>query len=99
MAGNGLFILAVFYTVYFMRAVLLPMVLAWLLSYLLRPLTRGMARVKIPPPAGAALLIIALIAALISAISVLSLPAAGWLEKAPYAVQQLQQKLLPLRHP
>ncbi|MFL6542476.1 MAG: AI-2E family transporter [Chthoniobacterales bacterium] len=99
MAGNGLFILAVFYTVYFMRAVLLPMVLAWLLSYLLRPLTRGMARVKIPPPAGAALLIIALIAALVSAISVLSLPAAGWLEKAPYAVQQLQQKLLPLRHP
>ena len=34
-ALTGLFILAVFYTMYFMRAVLLPLVLALLLSYLL----------------------------------------------------------------
>lgn len=99
LAGTGLFILAVFYTIYFMRAVLLPIVLALLLSYLLRPLIRGMARAKIPAPAGAALLIMALIVAVVSALSALSVPASGWLEKAPYAVQQLQQKLLPLRQP
>jgi hypothetical protein len=33
-ALTGLFILAIFYTIYFMRAVLLPLVLALLLSYL-----------------------------------------------------------------
>src|SRR5437773_8125468 len=35
-ALTGLFILALFYTIYFMRSVLLPIVLALLLSYLLR---------------------------------------------------------------
>ena len=37
-ALTGLFILAVFYTIYFMRSILLPIVLALLLSYLLRPM-------------------------------------------------------------
>jgi len=47
-ALTGLFILAVFYTIYFMRSVLLPLVLALLLSYLLRPIVRGLARLRIP---------------------------------------------------
>ncbi len=34
-ALTGLFVLAVFYTIYFMRSILLPIVLALLLSYLL----------------------------------------------------------------
>ena len=42
-ALTGLFILAVFYTIYFMRSILLPIVLALLLSYLLRPIVRGLA--------------------------------------------------------
>src|SRR6266513_4073551 len=54
-ALTGLFILAVFYTIYFLRAVLLPIVLAWLLSYLLRPIVRTLARIKIPTLLGAAL--------------------------------------------
>ena len=45
---TGLFILAVFYTIYFMRSVLLPLVLAFLLGYLLRPIVRGLARLRIP---------------------------------------------------
>ena len=39
---TGLFILAVFYTIYFMRSMLLPIILALLLSYLLRPIIRGL---------------------------------------------------------
>src|SRR5438046_5018194 len=57
-ALTGPFILAVFYTIYFMRSILLPIVLALLLSYLLRPLLRGLGRLKIPLPMGAALLLI-----------------------------------------
>src|SRR5436309_12207744 len=60
-ALTGLFILAVFYTIYFMRAILLPLVLALLLSYLLRPVVRSLARLKIAAPFGAALVLIAAI--------------------------------------
>src|SRR6185295_20270457 len=63
-ALTGLFILAVFYTIYFLRAVLLPVVLASLLSYLLRPIVRGLARIKIPTLLGAALILITLLAAI-----------------------------------
>lgn len=57
-ALTGIFILAVFYTMYFMRSILLPVVLALLLSYLLRPIVRGLAQLKIPLPVGSALLLI-----------------------------------------
>src|SRR5438270_8613917 len=42
-ALTGLFILAVFYTIYFLRSMLLPIVLAWLLDYLVRPIVRTLA--------------------------------------------------------
>src|SRR4029077_13980986 len=61
-ALTGLFILAVFYTIYFMRSILLPIVLALLLSYLLRPIVRGAAKLKIPLPVGAAISLIGLVA-------------------------------------
>ncbi|HSP46362.1 MAG TPA: AI-2E family transporter, partial [Chthoniobacterales bacterium] len=96
---TGLFILAVFYTMYFMRAMLLPLVLALLLSYLLVPLVRGLCKMRIPPLLGAGIVLLALIGAIGYAVSFLSEPAAGWIEKAPYSLQQLQQKLLPLKKP
>src|SRR3954467_1358782 len=99
MALTGLFILASFYTLYFMRAMLLPLVLALLLSYLLVPLVRGLARIKIHPLFGAAIVLIALVAAIVYSVSLLSEPAAGWIEKAPYSLQQLRAKLLPLKKP
>jgi predicted PurR-regulated permease PerM len=98
-ALTGLFILAIFYTAYFMRAVLLPMVLALMLSYLFRPIVRFLAKAKIPPPLTAALILISVIAGLGYGISFLATPAAGWLQKAPYSLEQLQRKLLPLRQP
>lgn len=98
-ALTGLFILALFYTLYFARAVLLPVVLALLLSYLFRPVVRALAKIGIPPSASAALVLVGVIATLAYSISFLAAPAAGWLEKAPYGLQQLQHKLLPLRKP
>src|SRR6266478_2342484 len=61
-ALTGLFILAVFYTIYFMRSILLPIVLALLLSYLFRPIVRGLAQLKIPLPVSAAFILIGLLA-------------------------------------
>jgi predicted PurR-regulated permease PerM len=98
-ALTGLFVLAVFYTMYFMRAMLLPLVLALLLSYLLAPLVRGLGRIRVGPPLGAAVVLLSLIGLLVYGISFLSEPAASWLEKAPYSLHQIQQKLLPLKKP
>ena len=98
-ALTGLFILALFYTMYFLRPVLLPMVLALLLSYLFRPMVRALGRIGVNAHLSAAVLLIGVVAALGFGISYLATPAAGWLEKAPYGLQQLQQKLLPLKKP
>ena len=96
-ALTGLFILAVFYTTYFLRSVLLPIVLAWLLSYLLRPIVRTLARIKIPTLLGAALILITLLSAITLGVSALAAPAAGWLAKAPAGLQELQYKLMPMK--
>jgi predicted PurR-regulated permease PerM len=98
-ALTGLFILAIFYTMYFMRAVLLPLVLALLLSYLLRPIVRALVRLRIGAPIGAAIVLLSLIAAIGYGVSFLAEPVADWLEKAPYSMQQLQLKLMPLKQP
>ena len=99
LALTGLFVLALFYTIYFARAVLLPFVLALLLSYLLRPIVRTLAKLKIPLPLGSALVLVSLIAVAVYSVSMLAAPVTSWLEKAPYSFQQLERKLLPLKQP
>ncbi len=96
-ALTGLFILAILYTMYFIRAVMLPVVLAMLLSYLFRPVVRALARIKIPPALSAAIILLGVIALIGYGVTALAGPAAGWIEKAPSGFQQLQHKLLPVK--
>jgi predicted PurR-regulated permease PerM len=96
-ALTGLFVLAVFYTIYFMRSILLPIILALLLSYLLRPIVRGLAKLKIPLSVSSAFLLIGLLALVGYGISALATPAAGWLQKAPEGLTALQHKLIPVK--
>jgi predicted PurR-regulated permease PerM len=96
-ALTGLFILAVFYTIYFMRSILLPIVLALLLSYLLRPIVRGLAKLKIPLAVSAALILIGLFALIGYGLSALATPTVAWLQKAPAGLTELQHKLLPVK--
>lgn len=98
-ATTGLFLLAIFYTAYVIRSLLLPFVLALLLSYLLRPIVRFFSKAKIPPIVGAAVLLLVFAAMIVYGFSLLAAPAAGWLEKAPYSLHQLEQKLLPIKKP
>ncbi len=98
-ATTGLFLLAVFYTIYFIRSLLLPIVLALLLSYLLRPVIRGLAKAKIPPLVGSAFLLLSLVGLTGYGVSFLAAPASGWLEKAPYSLRELQHKLVPFKRP
>lgn len=99
LALTGLFVLAIFYTMYFMRSILLPLVLALLLSYLIRPIVRACARVHIPPPVSAAIILLSLVGWVGYGLSFLATPAADWLAKAPYSLHQLQTKLIPLQQP
>jgi len=96
-ALTGLFVLAIFYTMYFMRSVLLPIVLAVLLSCLFRPIVRALARIKVPPIISAAVILAALLALIGYGVSSLMAPIASWLEKAPAGFSELQHKLMPLK--
>src|SRR6266403_3584944 len=96
-ALTGLFILALFYTIYFMRSILLPIVLALLLSYLLRPIVRGLAKLKIPLPVSAAFILIGVLTLVGYGISALAAPTVAWLQKAPAGLTELQRKLLPVK--
>jgi predicted PurR-regulated permease PerM len=77
--------------------VLLPVVLALLLSYLFRPVVRVFERAKIPPAASAALILLGLLACVSYGISAVATPVAGWVEKAPAGLAELQHKLLPVK--
>lgn len=98
-ATTGLFLLAIFYTIYVIRSLLLPFVLALLLSYLFRPIVRFLSTLRIPPILGSGLLLFSVVLAILYGFSLLATPAASWLEKAPYSLNQIEQKLLPIKKP
>ena len=98
-AITGLFVLAVFYTLYFARAFFLPIVLAVLLDFLLSPIIRLLKRVRIPEPLGAALVILTLLGGLGAAAYSLAEPAREWVAKAPQSINRVQSRLKELRKP
>src|SRR5687767_4738372 len=59
----GLFILGLFYTFYFAREFLLPVVLALILSLLLRPAVHELTKFHIPHAFGAAVVMVFLLTA------------------------------------
>lgn len=86
-------LLAILYTIYFARAFLLPVVLAILLSLILSPAVRALKSLHLPEPAGAAVVVATLVAALVFAAGSVSAPAAEWINKAPEIIQDLEYKL------
>ncbi len=98
-ALKGLFIIALFYTLYFARALILPFTLALLLNFLLRPVVRALKKIKLPELAGAALVLIALLGSAGYGMIRLSGPAAEWIDKAPESLHQIESKVGFLRKP
>ena len=96
-AVKGLFILALFYTFYFARSFLLPIVLAVLLSLILYPAVRALKRIAIPEPAGAAIVVLSLAGLLGTALYQLFEPASEWIGKMPRITEQIERKLWPVR--
>jgi predicted PurR-regulated permease PerM len=98
-AITGLLVLAVLYTLYFARALLLPIVLAVLLDFLLSPVIRALKRARIPEPVGAALVVLGLLGALGFGGYSLADPAREWMIKAPASLAKVQARLRDLRRP
>lgn len=98
-AITGLFVLAVFYTLYFARSFFLPIVLAVLLDFLLSPVIRFLQRLHVPEPVGAVIVV----ASLLGLIGVggynLAGPAREWAARAPDSIQKVQSRLRDLRRP
>ncbi|HYL04886.1 MAG TPA: AI-2E family transporter [Thermoanaerobaculia bacterium] len=97
LAMTGLFVLASFYTLYFCRSLLLPLVLALLLSLLLSPVVRGLRKLHIPGPLGAGLVILALLGGVGFGIYELSGPASDWMQRAPQSMRAAEVKLRDLK--
>lgn len=95
----GLFVLAVLYTCYFARALLLPIVLAVLFSLLLSPVVRGMRRVGIPEPLGAGLVMTALLGLLAAGSFALADPAAEWIGRVPGSLRAVETRLREFKQP
>jgi predicted PurR-regulated permease PerM len=99
LAITGLFVLALFYTLYFARAFFLPIVLAVLFDFLLSPLIRTFKRARIPEPLGAALVVGALLVVTGVAGYGLAGPAKEWAGKLPASIRQAENRLQKLRRP
>jgi predicted PurR-regulated permease PerM len=92
-------VLAVLYTLYFARSFLLPIVVAFLLSFLFSPVVRALARLRIRPPLGAGIVILVLIGVVGFAGYELSGPVQTWASDAPQTLQTAQRKIKTLLRP
>ena len=93
-------LLAILYTLYFAAGIILPFVLALVLTMVLGPAMRVMnRRLHIPRMIAALLLIIALFSVVGASGYALSVPASAWIAKAPQSLPTLIDKLSFLRRP
>jgi predicted PurR-regulated permease PerM len=68
-------------------------VLALLLSFLLSPLVRGLARLRLPEPVGAAVVLLTIVGMLALGSYGLWEPATRWFQRLPQSISQLEVKM------
>lgn len=95
----SLLLLASLYTLYFARPVLLPIVLAILLSFVLDPIVGLLERLRLPRAIAAGLVLLGLVGATGYGVYRLSGPAEEWIEQAPKNFQELEEKLRSIKAP
>lgn len=95
----GLLLLALTYTLYVAKMFLLPVVIAFLLDRLLSPIVRYLARVGLPSPLGAAVLLLGVMGVLFTSAYHLSDPASRWIQEMPRHVRVAEYKLRGFKEP
>jgi predicted PurR-regulated permease PerM len=96
---SGLFFLVLIGALYLARSVVIPFVFGLMLYLLLRPGVRLLARMRLPKPLGAAIVLGAVVAPLGLGSLELASPAADWAQRLPAAVRQLEFKSRALKAP
>jgi predicted PurR-regulated permease PerM len=94
-----LVVLATLYTIYFARAFLLPITFAFLLASLLTPIIRALAKLHVPAPAGAALIMLLFVGMVGVAGYGLAGPVEGWVAHSPEIVRKAGVRLRILTKP
>jgi predicted PurR-regulated permease PerM len=89
----------VIFLLYFGRAFFVPVAVAILLSILFRAPVRWLERRRVPPSAGATVVVLLLVGAIGAAGFGLSVPIRSWATKLPQSVAQAREKLADLRRP
>ncbi len=92
-------VLAVFYTLYFGRALLVPITMAVVLSLVLRPVVAFFARFHVPNVVTASGLFLGVLGLVIATTMMLSAPAQSWLAQAPRNLSDVGRQLRPLSEP
>ena len=88
----GLFLLAFTAFLYFGKAFFMPIILAALLTFLLKPVVHWLASIRVPEVVGSILVIAIFFTMLSLAVTKLAQPAAEWLGKAPETVQRARER-------
>jgi predicted PurR-regulated permease PerM len=91
--------LLILFTIYAARTVVMPLVLAGMLNLVLTPVVLALARIRIPEPIGAAIVVLVFLVIFGLGASSLAEPAAGWLRRLPDVIDQLSDRLDFLRVP
>jgi len=98
-ALNGLFVIALFYTVYFAAQVLIPITVAVLLSILLSPAVERLEALYVPRSLAAALIVLAALSLIVTAVVQLAGPAQDWLARAPSGFGRIEERLKLIKKP
>jgi predicted PurR-regulated permease PerM len=92
-ATTSLLVLACLYTLHFARDILMPIAIALILFMILWPVVRVLGRVRIPPPVGAGMIVLALLGTFAIGIYFLAEPATRWLAALPDVIEEIQFKM------
>jgi predicted PurR-regulated permease PerM len=95
----GIFLLGFVFFLYFARPFLLPVVLAVILNFLLKPVVRFFGRFHIPQALGAVVVLAGFIGLISFGVSRLAQPAAEWAARAPESLREAERKVRHLLRP
>jgi predicted PurR-regulated permease PerM len=92
-------VLATAAVLYLARELFVPVVLALLFTAVFRPVVRALARVRVPAPAAATLIVLGILGLLVAGGVLLAHPVRDWVARAPKSVAAARDKLENIRRP
>ena len=98
-ALNIIVVILGIHLLYLGRSLLMPIVIAFVGAFLLRPIVRKLARWRIPESVGAGIVLFSAVALIVLGVVKLTDPAIVWLARAPIdlRLRQVQRKLEPVQ--